>query len=495
MGIIKKQGINYSIVSFIGILLGVFNILIIYPKVLKAEELGLIRTIIDAGIFLSPFLLLGVHSVALKYFPVFKDKTTAHNGFLSFLLIYFLLGCSFFFFLFFLFKEQIYNYFASNPELYESYVVYILAITFSYSLFSLLMNYIANFKKIVVPNVFAESIKISLPILAILYFATFISLEFLLKGIVVHYFLITIGLVLYLQYLKEWTFKVNPTFVSKKLLSEIFTFSRYSILGSIGSVMANRIDILMVASLINFKNTGIYTIALTIASVINTPNNAIGNIASPLIAQAWKDNDLDQIQDIYQKSSINLLAFGFLIFALVYFSLDDLFSIMPNGEVYKAGKSVVIILALAKLIDMATSVNSHIILFSTYFKYNTYFLIFLSVLNVIFNYVLIPIFLIKGAAIATLLSVSLFNLIKLIFIKWKFKLNPFTLNTLKLIAILGIIFIIFSFFPIFSNPFVNIILKSICISLVYSSCLMYFNAAPEITEMVKKNFKLYFKGS
>ena len=489
MGIIKKQGINYSIVSFIGILLGVFNILIIYPKVLKPEELGLIRTIIDAGIFLSPFLLLGVHSVAIKYFPIFKDKVSEHNGFLSFLLIYFLFGCLFFLLLFWLFKEEIYSYFANNPELYESYVVYILAITISYSLFSLLMNYIANFKKIVVPNVFAESIKITLPILAILFFSSIISLDVLLKCIVVHYFLITVGLVIYLQYLKEWNFKINRSFITKNLLSQIITFSRYSILGSIGSVMANRIDILMVATLINFKNTGIYTIALTIASVINTPNSAIGNIASPLISQAWKDNDLKQIQDIYQKSSINLLAFGFLLFALVYFSLDDLFSIMPNGEIYKVGKPVVIILILSKLVDMATSVNGRIILFSSFYKYNTYFLIFLSILNVIFNYILIPIFLIKGAAMATLLSVCLFNFIKLVFIKWKFGLYPFTNNTLKLLAILGLVFFLFYFFPSFSNPFINIILKSSCISLLYLGCLYYFNAAPEMTDMITTKIK------
>ena len=495
MGIIKKQGINYSIISFIGIILGVFNILIIYPKVLQPEELGLVRFIIDSGIFLSPFLLLGVHSVALKYFPEFKNPLKAHNGFLSFLLLYFFGGLLFFCLLFWFFKDRVYAYVASNPELYQSYVGYILSIAFSYSLFSLLMNYVANFKKIVIPNVFAELIKITLPILALLYFGSIISLDFLIKGIVLHYFLIAIGVGIYIKYLKEWSFKFDKTFISKDLLKRIFTFSRYSILGSIGSVMANRIDILMVASLINFKNTGIYTIALTIASVINTPNNAIGNIASPLIAQAWKENDVAQIQDIYQKGSINLLAFGFLIFALIYFSLDDLFQIMPNGEVYKAGKSVVIILALAKLVDMATSVNSHIILFSKYYKFNTFALILLSVLNIIFNYVLIPIFFIKGAALATLASVTLFNLIKLIFIKVKFDLMPFTKNTIKLVLILCTILALFTVFPSFSNPFINIILKSTCISLVYLSCLVYFNAAPEITDMVKKNLQAVFKGS
>lgn len=490
MGIVKKQGISFSIVSYIGIIVGMFNILYVYPKFLEANELGLIKFVIDTSMFLSPFLLLGVHSVALKYFPLFKTEDATHNGFLPFLILYFLVGSVFFFCIFYIFRTPIIDYYSEKSKLFESFLLYILPTAFFYSLFSLLTNYVANFKKIVVPNIIAQSIKFTLPLLVILYFLEIIPIDFMIKGIVIHHVIMVLGLVAYLKFLKKLKLKLNTKFISRKRLAEIVTFSSYSILGSIGAVIANRIDVLMVASLINLKSTGIYAIALTIANVINIPNTAIANIASPLISQAWKDNDLKQIESIYQKASLNLLAFGFLLFLLIYFSIDDLFRIMPNGEVYKTGKSVIIILAVAKLVDMATSVNNHIIIFSKFYKFSTFSILFLSILNIFFNYWLIPKYFILGAAYATLTSIILFNLVKLIFIKVKFNLQPFSMATIKILLLLGVTMALFSFFPPITNPFIAIVIKSLLIASFYGGLLYSFRITPEINDLIQKAIKL-----
>jgi O-antigen/teichoic acid export membrane protein len=105
--------------------------------------------------------------------------------------------------------------------------------------------------------------------------------------------------------------------------------------------------------------------------------------------------------------------------------MDEIFEIIPNGERYKSGKIVILLLGLAKLFDMLTSINEYIIAYSKHFRYNLYFLLVLAVVNVVANLTLIPQFELAGAALATLLSVVLFNIFKTYFVYAKFKIHPF----------------------------------------------------------------------
>jgi hypothetical protein len=69
--------------------------------------------------------------------------------------------------------------------------------------------------------------------------------------------------------------------------------------------------------------------------------------------------------------------------------------------------------------------------------------------------------------LATLISVFIYNTIKLVFVVKKMKLFPFTVNTLKSFAIIIGVFLAFYFWDFNFHPIINIILKSILITLVY----------------------------
>ena len=59
---------------------------------------------------------------------------------------------------------------------------------------------------------------------------------------------------------------------------------------------------------------------------IKIPGYSIAAISIPLTAQAWEKKDMNEIQNIYSKSSINQLILGGLFFVCVWINIDDIFS-------------------------------------------------------------------------------------------------------------------------------------------------------------------------
>jgi len=53
MGKVAKQSIQTTIFSYIGVVIGYFNVLWLYPYAMDASELGTFRTIQDLGLLLS----------------------------------------------------------------------------------------------------------------------------------------------------------------------------------------------------------------------------------------------------------------------------------------------------------------------------------------------------------------------------------------------------------------------------------------------------------
>ena len=108
------------------------------------------------------------------------------------------------------------------------------------------------------------------------------------------------------------------------MLKKIANYAFYGLFGGIGSVLAFRIDSLMISTLIDFENNGTYAIALFIANVIAIPTNAINQITAPILSEAFKENDLAHVKMLYQRSSINLLVIGLLLFVGIVASVEDL---------------------------------------------------------------------------------------------------------------------------------------------------------------------------
>ena len=264
----------------------------------------------------------------------------------------------------------------------------------------------------------------------------------------------------------------------------MFSYSSYGVLASLGATISFRIDTIMTASLMGFASTGVYSIADNIAGVIATPFKSINEISAPFFAQHMNDKDYEKVDKLYKSSAINLLIIGLGLLIVIYVSIDSIFSLSAQYETLIQGQKVVLLLGLAKVVDMSTGLNSYIISYSHLYRWGLVWTVILCILNVGFNLVFIPEYGITGAALATLLSMIISNIIRFIFVWVKFKMQPFTWASAWVVIIGGLAYLLGSIIPDTGFHLVNVMLKSGTTLLVFGGLVLYFNFSPEITNFV-----------
>ena len=173
---------------------------------------------------------------------------------------------------------------------------------------------------------------------------------------------------------------------------------------------------------------------------------------------------------------------GFLL-TCVWINIDDLFLLIPNSEVYVEGKYVVLFIGMAVLFDMATGVNNEIILMSDFYKWNMFIMFFLIAVGIINNLILIPIYGITGAAMATAISIFLFNVVKYIIVYAKLGIQPFRKKTITALLVGTIVYLTASFLPSTENAILNIIYKGSFISVAYLLSHHYLKTSEDLSKL------------
>src|SRR5690606_25364157 len=135
---------------------------------------------------------------------------------------------------------------------------------------------------------------------------------------------------------------------------------------------------------------GVFAIATYFGSVIQIPARSILRVSSSVIADAWRNNDLANIKDVYHKTCLNQFIIGILLLLGICVNIDPLMALLPPE--YAEGRYVIVLMSLGYLIDMATGANGIIIATSKYFRYDTYFMFLLVIVTFITNMAFIPIY-------------------------------------------------------------------------------------------------------
>lgn len=490
MGVVQRQGFKQSIVIYFGLAVGAFNLLYLFPKSFTAEEFGIFQFVTRTAQMLYPFALFGVGALVVRYFPRFRDDGRGHHGFLGFLLFVSFTGLLLFTAGAFLLRDWLYSFYSQKSIYFQLYLPYVLPLVIAMGLGYVFTAYASNFQRIVVPSIFNNFfLKISLSALALLMLSGVLDFPMLMNGTVVIYFLIIIFLLLYLKSLGQLDFRPDFAFLDRPLLKDMGVYVFYGILGSIGTMLASQIDVVMVGTMVNLGGVASYTIGWFIADVVDVPRRAIEQISSPLIAEAWQNENREKVEDLYRKSVINQVIIGLLLLLCIWIALDDLFALIPGGERYAAGKIVVIILGVGKLFEMMSGIDRPVILYSPYFRFWLYAVLALAGINVVSNLIFIPRFEIAGAALATTFSVLLFNLGRWIYLYIRFGLHPFQWKVLYLGIIGAAVYFIAWLIPGFSYPLLNIPLKAGLTGVLFVGAVYFFRISPDFNQMVEGGWR------
>ena len=74
MGIIAKQSIQGTIVTYLGVAVGFVTTFFVLTRFLSAEEIGLARVLVDAATLFIGLAQLGTTSSIIRFYPHFKAK-------------------------------------------------------------------------------------------------------------------------------------------------------------------------------------------------------------------------------------------------------------------------------------------------------------------------------------------------------------------------------------------------------------------------------------
>jgi len=479
MGVIRRQSLKHSAVNLVGLGVGAVSTFFVYPHALEAY--GLAQVLLSIGMVGLPILSLGANTVAIRFFPRFQDKSNGHNGFLPLLIGLCALGCTLCGLVGWVFWEPFSKALATKSPMLLEYLWIGFPLAFFYITSSVLAVYSANFKRIVVPSLLLDfSQKLALPLLLIAVWQDWIPLEMAMFGLLLHAFLVSVGLVLYLRHIGEWHWRPNWAFVTPALRKELLQFIGFGAFGGFALLVAARSDVFMVGSLSAVKAAGVYAIAAYLATIIEIPTKSLFAASASSVAAYLANDHRNELEKLYKSVSINLLVAGLLLFGGIWISIDHVFNLLPNGEELAAGKWVLLFIGLSRVVEMGTGLNNYMVYYSQYYRYSLVSLGFLAVANILLSIWLIPILGISGAALATLLSVTGYNAVSLWLVWLKFRLFPFTPDTLKAIGLAGVSFFFAKLIPLSGYDLLDLVLHSGFYALIYAILALRFRVSEDL---------------
>lgn len=492
MGLVRKQSTTNLFYLYIGLFFGASTVVFLYPNIFneKPEHLGLLQIIVAYSTVISTFTLLGSPKVLLRFFPLIDQK----DKLLSLVFYMSTFGYLVFFVLFGFFKSNLFDLIGADSLLKSQFYLVLFMIVFL-SYFEILAILLRSLLNATLPIFLNEIFRKGFTILLlIVLFFDLISFENFLKLYVFQYFIMSA--ILFKKILNSLTFKFTFDLQSINI-KEIFRYGIFVLVGGASAMLVSKLDMMMIAKFLSLEQVAYYSIAFYMGNVIGVPARAIGSISAPLIARSLKDNNINEVNVLYSKSSLNQIVLGTLLFILVWINIDDLFQFLP--EKFQGGKIVVLYIGLAQLFNISTGVNGLIITNSKYYSFDLYANILLLILTVITNFVFIPdssplfkygIFGINGAAFATALSIFIFNLTKMIYVYIKFKIQPFSINTVYAFITALVIYFILNSLNLNFVSVLNILIKSISVIILYFLCIYKLNISNDLKILIKEKLNI-----
>jgi O-antigen/teichoic acid export membrane protein len=188
-------------------------------------------------------------------------------------------------------------------------------------------------------------------------------------------------------------------------------------------------DKLMLGNMMGSEEVGIYFTAFKLSMFASIALMAINSIASPKFAELYGKKDFDGLKKVAHQSS-KMIFLATLPLVLLFFAFPE-FLLGLFGEEFKVGVKAFVFLSFGKLISSFSGTVGNILQMTGKQVIFMNVLFVGAIVNVILNFFLIPKFGINGAALASMISLSMWNLIMVYFVKRELGFYTFYIPFLK----------------------------------------------------------------
>jgi O-antigen/teichoic acid export membrane protein len=480
LGIIQKQTITGSVISYLGVLLGFVTTGILFPQLFSTAENGVIKLLVANAALFGQLGTLGFSGVITRMFTYFRDKKTNHHGFMRIGILVSLAGFAFTALAFYFLKDWILiGKDKADGEMIGKLVGFVIPMILATIFFHLFDNYYKVLFNAVKGSLYREVYqRVFTLALIIIYYYSAMNFWLFILLYVAGYGLPTLMLLVSLIRDGEFSLKKDQGFITPALGREIIHVSLFNIIIGFSNIAILNIDSIMINRLVGLEETGIYSIAFFFGTLVIIPSRILMKISGTFLADAWKTKDLEQIKSIYYKTSINQFIIGGLILIGLWGNIDNVFKILPPE--FEPGRYVILLIGLTNLVEMLGGASATIISVSDRYKVLSYFLIVLLILIVATNLLLIPLLGINGAALASLLSYSIYVMLRYTFLYRNYQMQPFTFNHIKVVIIALVTYGLQSLIPVFTHFILDIAIRSFAMIMLYSSIAYVWRTSDEL---------------
>ncbi len=190
-------------------------------------------------------------------------------------------------------------------------------------------------------------------------------------------------------------------------------------------------DTLMLGYYTTEEEVGIYNTALKIALLSNIPLLAVNSIAAPKFSALYHGGMMKEFRQ-YVRMATNLNFYATIPIILILGTFPS-FVLGLFGEEFIVGKHTLWLLLLGQLVNTFSGSVGYILQMTNRQNIFQNLILIATVINVLLNYLLIPVLGIEGAAIASMASMALWNMSSAAYIYFKMDILTIFQPSLKLL--------------------------------------------------------------
>lgn len=494
MGIVFRQSIKTSVIILGGAVLGILT-QYLSTLVLPVNLVGISRNLINQGVVLQNFLLLGTSSVTYLYLQRFSDQRQKQSVLLTLCLLVPIVTTALFCIFYFLFKDYIITRFQlKDQDSIREFFAWLPVFGLAWAYLNLMEYYLIGKMKTALANFMREILLriLGLALIGFFYWGLIDFHEYIISSILIYFIPL---LLLFYFAARENDFRPSFRFrsLSFKEYKDVTLFSWYHLLSSVSVTLLAYVDSLMLAPLSKngADDVAVYSIAQLLISMLFIPYRALSVSAIPKINEVYTAGDHPKLNNLYGRTNLNILIASTVMFLLVLSNVGNAVAILPEG--YSALAPLLLILTIGRAVDVATGLNSELISITPYYKFNFRISLLLLVVVAALDRIYIPQYGVYGAAWVTSLSLVGFNTVKMVFVHYKTGMWPFSRQSFVVIGCGLAVYAVLYFIPAWSNPIADTLLRSACAIVLFGLSILWLKPSPDLQaylDAIRKNKKL-----
>ncbi len=420
---LTQKSFSVLIIRSSGVLL-LFGFTLFITNFYSAENVGRYDFVRSTLMVLGGISLMGTNQSIIYYSGLLnarKSIESIRSIYSKMLKIIFTLSLIILGFFMIFFNESIINDIFKNRESYSLILKTILTLVF-FAVTMLNIDTIRALKKTILSEMYRSIFRFLLVFIFAIILLKTNNEELLVEVYLLGFLLLSLFSSIRVYILFKKIDKPNDKSESFTI-TEIFKTSSPMALSAIAYFIMQSIDIIILSIYKGFDQIAYYSVSVRLAMLTTLALMSVNIVIAPRIAEIYENQNMQKLQILIKHSTRIIFLISICVLSVLFFFSEEILSLF--GQDYIIAKNSLLFLLAAQFFNAISGPGAIYLNMTRRQKTLNKILVFGLIINISLNFYLIPTEGINGAAIATLISLIVWNTITTIVIYSKDKIKIF----------------------------------------------------------------------